>query len=152
MDHKTDALIAGNIIDPDAHSGIRLNTSEIEIVHNTIVNNSWGGITKEGVAGNNVVRNNIIAFHPESSMDNDNWDDNWDIDFNLLFNPGAEYGEIRADNGVGPNNMEGVDPLFVDADGGDYSLTGDSPGIDAGDRRLGLEGDCDEPDIGALVF
>ncbi len=44
--------------------------------------------------------------------------------------------------GAGANHID-ADPLFVDADSGDYRLLPNSPAIDAGDNAAVLPGDTD---------
>jgi parallel beta-helix repeat protein len=150
---KFEVQIARNVLDTGCHSGIRLDGGgQVEIIQNTIVNNTWGGITYGSSAGTTTVRNNIIAFHPEAGIDNDNWGDDWDIDYNLFYNPGAGYGETRVDNGVGDNNLMGIDPLFSGSDSGDFSLIGASAAINSGELVYGIDPDCAIPDMGAIPY
>ena len=153
IDESSNVSIKRNIINTNGQSGIRLNNSQSYILNNTIVNCSWGGITFSSSAGNVFVRNNIIAFNEKAGIDNDNFSDNWNIDFNIFFNPGSEYGDIRAENGIGSYNLYS-DPLFSDInfENSNYTLQINSPCIDSGDPDLGLDQDGSIADMGAIYF
>ncbi len=69
------------------------------------------------------------------------------------------YSDIEGSNdsiqwvgrGVFENNID-TDPLFLDSDNGDYSLTADSPCIDAGDPDSPLDPDGTRADMGAFYY
>jgi len=66
----------------------------------------------------------------------------------------ANYSNIGLSSGVlvpGVGNMN-TDPIFVDPDGGDYSLSEGSPCIDAGSPNSPLDLDGTRADIGAFPF
>ena len=45
-----------------------------------------------------------------------------------------------------------LDPMFLDAPGGDHRLAAGSPGIDSGDPALGLDPDGSDPDMGSHPY
>ncbi|MBM3326925.1 MAG: T9SS type A sorting domain-containing protein [Calditrichaeota bacterium] len=123
----------------------------------TIVGNSSasgaGGIHLRNAAGptlrNSIVRGNVegeVVF----SADRDQ------VVITVYYSNilGGEQGVILNDNGMltwEEGNID-EDPLFVDAERGDYRLSAGSPCIDVGDPASRVDADSSRADIGALAF
>ena len=141
-----------------------------DVLHNTLVNNDSAGImvtlgagemddkSEDFLVAGNIVSGSEIGIHvglDEAQVLNNNAVSNT-TDYML----GA-----AGDGSVDPTNIS-ADPLFTDADGGDYTLQAESPCIDAGwDGEMGatdydgndraIDGDGDDvaiADMGALEF
>jgi len=122
-----------NCIIENAVVGIHLYTGYADITNNTIVNNFWSGIMVQGA--NPTIKNNIVVDNgyginviaatasPHISYNDvyGNSTNYWDQLGGTAYTPWPATGNISAD------------PLFVDAQGGDYHLWASSPCVDAGD-------------------
>jgi hypothetical protein len=115
--------------------------SEATIWHNTVVDAQESGIQIVNASGIDL-RNNIfvdLGGYAISGSDADFATQ----DYNLFFATGG--GTCSACT-AGPASIE-LDPLFVDADAGDYRLSASSPAIDAG-IDVGLPFSGNAPDLG----
>ncbi len=130
-----------------ASSGIYSQWSSAKIENNTIVNNFGNGLWLQANSDSLTVINNIIANNSGVGFQYDqiagspfpitDYNDVWENTPNYSgFTPGTHS---ISDN-----------PLFVGA--GDYSLTVDSPCIDAGDPAFLLDPDGTISDMGAYPF
>ncbi len=95
------------------------------------------------------IENSIIFNYQESEIRMD------DVNLNVRYSDikGGEDG-IEMEGGNlqwGDGNLD-ADPLFRDAENGDYDLISDSPCIDAGDPDSPLDPDGTRADIGAIPF
>ncbi len=125
----TQSLISGNSADSGSGGGIYNDSYSASVVQSTISGNSaedyGGGIYN--VSNTLTINNTIVALNMDSSG----------IDI---------YGAYDDNN---DSSLIGVDPLFIDPDGGDYRLQPSSPAINGGDNSLlpadtyDLDGDGD---------
>jgi parallel beta-helix repeat protein len=108
------------------------------IYNNTFYGNGANGILLEDSPGN-VVVNNIVARNKGAGIIG-NTLFNIPISNNLFFETGSTAGDGQVN----------ADPLFVDADKGDFRLRGESPAIDRG-ADIGLP-KVGQQDIGAYEY
>jgi parallel beta-helix repeat protein len=103
-----------------------------EIVNNTVVDNTWGGISVQGgsyayIKNNIVCGNNYDAYGIHAAMEGSCY-----VAYNDVYGHTDNYAGTILDQ-TGINGNISTDPLFVDAPSGDYHLIEISPCIDAGD-------------------
>jgi uncharacterized protein (TIGR01370 family) len=118
---------------------------EGEMTDNLVANNVFyraqlGGIRLQDVGSSTIV-NNIIALTEEDPITGDHQDQN-SISHNL-FSPQYDWQKATGDDAIL------ADPLFVDAENGDFHLQPSSPAIDAG-TDWGIDYTGTAPDIGAF--
>ena len=134
----TNTLIYNNIVyntgtNPNiGHAGIVIanvgwGTSNFQVYNNTVYQNTGPCISIEG-ATSTTVRNNICYKNGSDGVNN------------------------NGSGSVIDHNLLGIDPLFVNAAGGDFHLQSGSPAIDAGVviPGLPLSFNGSTPDLGAL--
>jgi len=146
------SIIKNNLIHDNssaffASSGIYSQWSSAKIENNTIVNNSGAGLWLQANSDSLTVINNIISNNSGVGFQYDQIAGSpFPItDYNDVWENTPNY------SGFTPGTHSILDdPLFVGA--GDYSLTVDSPCIDAGDPTLPLDPDGTISDIGAYPF
>lgn len=152
--------VYNNISYENIHSGLVINGSNNQIIHNTIANNDDYQIILtdwEGSAPiNNILKNNIfvsksgeraIAFFDSETAGS--WDDQLNIfDYNLYFLPGAQSSSyiIGLDRNYTFDEWRNVasmeahgffaNPLFVNSSTGDFHLLEESPAINIGENLL----------------
>ncbi len=125
--------------------------------HNTVAFNGAVGLRSQ--AGQQVeVRNNLLyanagpgLLHPTGAHDHNGVCGNNGVDpgcGSMPFCVNPQYGLGGGGQGQGAGDV-GAEPAFVDADGGDFSLSPGSPAIDAG-ADLGAPFHGAAPDLGAL--
>lgn len=119
--------ITHNIIANHSAPAIHASRSTLSIINNVLANNGESGIfladSCNATIKNNIIVNNAlfgIGGVPSSSAI---------IDYNDVWNHTDNYVEFLP---AGPHDRS-VDPMFVDASGGNYHLQPGSPCIDAGD-------------------
>ncbi len=116
-----DGLIERNVILNNTGSGIFVSvTGNPHILNNVIVHNAIGGIHVRPAADHVDIQNNIIADNVYSGI----WCQcpSYNIDCNDVWNNSPNY----RDCSPGDNDIS-ADPLFCDADNGDYSVDITSP-------------------------
>lgn len=114
--------IYGNIISGGL-DGIRVLRMTAGLTDNHIFNNVFYGIHSRGtnahVFGHGRATNNIFYNAPEVNV----------VGSNIQ---GSHNLYLTDNDTFGDNNVVGVDPLFVDAENGDFHLQAESPAINAG--------------------
>jgi len=127
-------VIANNIISDNAGHGIvagwnEKSTKRLFITNNTIVNNLGNGISVENTPSEVFITNNIvshcgsgISVNAESTITNS---------YNIVFGNNNNYLGLQA--GTGEISK---DPLYTDRQKKIYTLTANSPGLDAGSPDL----------------
>ncbi len=135
-------LISRNLFINNQRRCIRTqNPAQSEIINNTFVGNS-GGI--QSWTGETVALNNIITNSRESGI----FGAYKLHDYNNVFGNFQDYAESSP-----ATNEISVDPLFVDAESGDFRLSADSPVIDAGTPDSNFnDPDGSRNDIGYLPY
>ncbi|MBT3234203.1 MAG: hypothetical protein HN356_15495, partial [Calditrichaeota bacterium] len=109
------------------------------IFTNLTLSNNVGRWTIKQVAGSTIIRNTISYY-------NEMWEE-------MLVEGGdfeITYSDIE-DGFEGEGNID-ADPLFVDAENGDFHLTEDSPCIDVGNPDSDPDPDGTRADMGAFYF
>ena len=101
--------------------------SYINVFNNTFYGNHVGVHIQPMTSTTVNWKNNIFANNGTSYFNPLNWD-HGTADYNLYFG-----------GGVGPGSVLTADPLFNNADQGDYGLRNASPAIDAGDPASSAE-------------
>lgn len=147
LDHVLVARnIGGHVI---AHTS-EPNEHLFQLSNVTIVDNEAIDCNQISLSGSNVTLANSILLGPNNP---DRLVSFWNgsemaIDYSLV-----EGGEriFMGDADWGEGNFD-EDPLFIDRENGDYSLTPDSPCIDAGDPDAEPDPDGTRRDIGAIYF
>ena len=155
-------LIANNVISSNVGYGVQLypNADDSVVTQNTIVQNGRSGVIVGGedtTSDRNIVVNNIVGFNGEQGIRTF-----WDgpvgrgnvASTNLVF--GNPEGVVVGD-GLAVTGTLTEHPGFVDAPGGDYRLSPDSPAIDRanGSRTMPFDRDGRRrpqgtgPDLGA---
>ena len=151
--------ISDNIADWHLGGGIYNLTSIIDLYNVTLCNNlsgdeDCGGVyltgTCELLVMNSILWNNEhyqIYIHGESDP----------LTLVTVSYSDVEEGQdsVFIDNNAEVEWLDGninEDPLFVNADWGDYHLTAASPCIDAGDPDSGEDPDGSDPDMGAIPY
>jgi hypothetical protein len=134
----TNCLIVGN--SSTSVGGVSLDGVSATIIHCTISENTGGGLNASG--GYAGIYNSIITNN------NNGVNEVWG-------SVGIIYSNIEGGY-AGEGNID-ADPLFTDADNGDYTLQPDSPCLDAGTADLNGDGTEDitdyigsAPDMGAF--
>lgn len=159
-------------VDGTVNSGIRILCSSVTLVQNIIRDNfigiyvnSWGEWTDSSlvsIINNTIVDNTYAIWIVEASVEiiNDiivnngvgiyDWSNFWgDSLFPLTIAYNDVWGNSRDYLSDSGRNNISADPMFVDADNGDYHLLDDSPCIDAG-KDLGYPYNGSAPDLGAF--
>jgi hypothetical protein len=131
-DEAADLAIDGNLITNNTDNGVRLAfTTNVDITSNTIADNVGGVVIEDGSAPDiwyNIIWGNMGAGFTD--MDGLGLDPTQNIG-------SVEFNDIGTTNvGALPANNIGDDPDFRDAAGGDYTLLGYSPAIDATDKTV----------------
>jgi hypothetical protein len=122
----------------------------VRITNNTMCNNvSGSGAGDNGVCSIwNEHGNGTIAYLTNNIFWGDSLVPQIGVDgYNSVY---VNYSNIRGGY-AGTGNIN-ADPLFVDSANGDYSLSWNSPCIDAGDPASPLDQDGSRADMGALPF
>ena len=152
-------IIEGNIVDGLYHQGIMASGADgshdnIVVRNNIFMNSSSWGLCTYGITNlkvyNNVfanIRSSAIGVRPARSGSGN--PGTAEIKNNIFYGFGAAYwaeggssidasnnllfkGDGTVDPTKFPNDLVNVDPKFVNPEGGDFRLRGDSPAIDAG--------------------
>ncbi len=154
-------LIENNLVYENGGKGIQVTWSDsVTVRNNTAWHNNqdslnpgtWRGELSNSASSNNTWVNNIAVADPTINRNNTAIDNTSSGGYvnknvvwsnNLTFNETAGQSSVRTDGGnAAPNaangNKLGVNPLFVDAPGGDFHIRAGSPAIDAGTNRYGL--------------
>ncbi|MBZ0294258.1 MAG: right-handed parallel beta-helix repeat-containing protein [Anaerolineae bacterium] len=108
-------------------------------VFNNTVSSSrgWGIAVGYGVLGaqtsnNTIVRNNIVYQRANNAAIYDFRGVNTLIENNLTYGRNTQIGKDGTSSAVIRNNLEGINPNFMNAKGNDYRLRQGSPAIDVG--------------------
>jgi len=139
--------------------GLRLDGSNVSLVNVTLCNNNADSVTGTGsiffyngasaTLKNSILWNNSpneIQFYPDAGPNG------LAISYSDLM--GGQEGIVSNDNGEvtwGEGNIDS-NPLFVDADNGDFHLQAGSPCIDTGDPNSDNDPDGSRADMGAYYF
>ncbi len=158
-------IISGN---SGAYCGGILTRSDIVLDHCTVAQNiSYSNSSNVIMYFNyNIITNNIFSFNHGNGLYIGNGDNYNDIRNNLFFGNtpyNFRYSEDYDTVGVlSTTNSNGdscdhyynlfLDPMFADTGAGDYSLTEESPCIDAGTPDSTYDPDNTITDIGAIYF
>jgi hypothetical protein len=125
----------------------RGSTDDCVIVNNTVVNTDGVELLVQFDTSGNVIENNVIVAGPQHVFVENAYRENVDnvLDHNLYYsvdgNPagswswkGHPYRDFAAWTAASGNDRHSTfaDPAFTDAPGGDFSLSADSPAVDAG--------------------
>jgi PKD repeat protein/uncharacterized protein (DUF2141 family) len=154
-------LIAFNSTDDPqgGGAGIRINASDPTLKNNTIAYNQGmnGGGIRIGFSSDPQLINNIVWGNAASLLGNQIKldDDNSDPDFYYCDIEGGidDFGyEVGVTFDGAYENCIDEDPLFNDSDNNDFSLTEDSPCIDAGDPSQPDDPDLSISDMGYLYY
>jgi parallel beta-helix repeat protein/predicted outer membrane repeat protein len=134
-------IIANNTASSDG-GGLYCNYSEATITNCTVADNSasrYGGglacLNRPGVTLNNT----ILWGNSAPTNGNQLYAVNTTVTLNYCDYANGT-GDVGGSGTVTPNNCTTSDPLFVDADNGNYHLQTGSPCIDTGDNSLVPEG------------
>lgn len=130
----SDPIIKYNLFVGNTGKAIDANNSWADVYNNTFVNNSPGV-------------HSIGFYQPSPYMWNNIY---WNNGDDLSGTAAATYSCIQ--NGDPGTGNISSDPLFVDADNGEYHLQVGSPCIDAGDTASPEDPDETRADIGAFYF
>ena len=152
------ALVENNVVYNNGSKGVQVYMSDNVTVRN---NTSWHnnldplntGTARMEISNqdgaNNTFYNNIAVADPSVNPNNSalgdhgTYNENTTWTNNLTFNGTPGQGSALVYNGneritAADGNLLGVDPRFVDAEGGNFELRSDSPAINAGTDRFGL--------------
>jgi hypothetical protein len=125
----------------------RGSTDDCVIVNNTIVNTDGVELLVQFDTSGNTIENNIIVAGPQHDFVENAYAENVDnvLDHNLYFSmdgsssgtwswKGRRYVDLTDWAAASGNDRHSTfaDPEFTDAAGGDFSLSADSPAVDAG--------------------
>lgn len=120
--------------------GTTINPNEVQVRNCTIVGNQGPRVARVGTQTSPLDFQNTILWGNTGLT-------------TLLDPPNAfnvDYCDVQGDF-AGVGNFE-ADPLFADADSGDFRLTAASPCIDAGNPSSPFDPDGSIADVGALIF
>jgi len=152
----TRLVISGNRVNHDG-GGAYFSSCDVNLSYLTVSGNEardfCGGIVFN--AGGEAIVDNSIFWN--------------NTGVSIGFNPGGIDNELTLSYSDIENDQDGIelndsgylewgmgniadDPLFADAEEGDFSLTADSPCIDAGDPADSLDPDSTRADMGAMYF
>lgn len=124
-------------------SGIALDGMDgVEVSNNTSYGNDTG-IVVGWTQGPTLGGNNIIANNTSLGL--------YDVELRLTHNLVWGNGTSFDDPPHPPNNFIAADPVFADPGAGDFSLSCESPAIDAGDPGM-TDPDGSIADMGAIPF
>lgn len=155
-----ETLVENNLVYQNGGKGVQVTWSDgVTVRGNTAYHNNqdlqntgtWRGEISNAQSSDNTYVNNIAVADPSVNSDNTALDntsyggysnDNVVWENNLTYD-GTGQASVRTDGGnamptEADGNLLGVAPQFVDASGGDFSLTEGSPAIDAGTNGFGL--------------
>jgi hypothetical protein len=125
----------------------RGSTDDCVIVNNTVVNTDGVELLVQFDTSGNLIENNVIVAGPQHAFVENAYRENVGnvVDHNLYYsvdgNPagswswkGHLYEDFDAWSAASGNDRHSTfaDPAFADAPGGDFSLSADSPAVDAG--------------------
>jgi len=127
--------------------GIVMDGSGQIVVENNVIYASDGAAIRIASMGQlGVLRNNIVARCGQgievTADDGGRWTDGSIVDYNIFFDNARDFAIASADAGRLRHQPTGncfeCDPLFADADAGDFRLLAESPAIDAGDPQSAI--------------
>jgi len=171
-------LIADNRVTWDGESGGGINSFNSRVVLSNVTladndagpNGSGGGIylggyINGGPMSSAILANTILWGNDPNTIELSEYQGPYTAAITHSDIEGGEDGIVTHENGT-VHWLEGnldADPLFVDPPGGDYRLTEDSPGVDAGTDFFEWEGEVivdldpedywgDAPDMGAFEY
>lgn len=126
--------VYNNLIVNNRRAGMRVwGGSDLQAVNNTVYGNHDNGLSIGDVqepAASVAVINNIVDANLPSGIIVDATTADYTGNFNLNADG---YG---SDTPQGPNDIVGMDPVFIDARDGDFHLAQVSPAVDAGDSAI----------------
>ena len=144
----SDITLKRNLIWGNHTQGIQIQDSDALLLNNTIVDNGDYGIYHATSAEEPTfwptMKNNVVVGHEDTGI----WTDyeTCELTYSLLYDNAVEASVCAGADGM----SLGEDPLFVDREGGDFSLDVDSPAIDAGDPDAAYDDTDGTPnDMGA---
>jgi uncharacterized repeat protein (TIGR01451 family) len=134
--------VLNSVISHNRNQGIYIGeVNNTQIVNNTLVGNRFGLFnrgTQTTLRNTILVRNETAIFSPVGG-------DTLTVAYNNLWENEDDSDDVELD----ASNI-GVDPLFVNVDGGDYNLSPQSPMMDAGDPNpLYADANGSRNDMGA---
>ncbi len=141
--------IRNNIISNNKDDGIHIEyggtNTNIDIYNNVIFNNNLNGIyINWRIADHIRIKNNIFVSNGANNINAPQVND-LTVSHNLYWQPSS------IGRGVTDNDAIYKDPLFVNADEGDFHLRENSPAIDAG-VDVGILYNGNAPDLGAFEY
>lgn len=155
--YQYSTLVEGNLVYSNGGKGIQVVWSDnVTLRNNTAWHNNvdnqntgtWRGEFSNQDANNITWVNNIAVADPSRNSNNvaiGDYGDNSNVKWinNLTYNGTAGKASVNTDGGnTGPTaangNLLGVDPKFVNAAGGNFHLSDNSPAINKGSSTYGL--------------
>ncbi len=158
---KATGLIRNNLIYNNTWSGIRCIPMPVSVINNTVTGNGRSGILVEDPQAVATIRNNIFVHNGFAGIQGGAKG----YDHNLLFansdtgdcNPGylwcvkAQFGGYGDEKSYKKQRNIIADPLFVDAENGDFHLRGSSPAIDGGVKKTEFDDVSFPPSLGTRI-
>ncbi len=128
------------------HACIGLLGDENQVINNTFYHNHRGFYSQ---GAGNIAINNIVAYNDEYGIYGSFNGSIGDLDYNCVIGNSPDYDYYAS---AGPHSLS-VDPQLESPDAYDFSLSADSPCIDAGNpAEEYLDEDGTRSDIGALSY